>query len=169
MSVIANTTVLSNFFQLQQAELLRQLFGEVYLSVEVYQEVREGLDEGYGFYAGIDTMLAPLTSDGWLRLATMDERELHWYAGLPRRLHPGEASSLAIAKQRRWLFLTDDAAARKTAASETILVSGTLGCLVSAVERGLCSQAAAEEYLARLVSLGYRSPVVELSRLMTRT
>lgn len=53
MSVIANTTVLSNFAAIGKIDLLRQLFTHLYLPTEVYDEIRNGLDEGYQFYASI--------------------------------------------------------------------------------------------------------------------
>ena len=47
MSVIANTTVISNFASINQLDLLRRLFGALYISTEVYEEIRIGLVEGY--------------------------------------------------------------------------------------------------------------------------
>ncbi|MBC8492779.1 MAG: hypothetical protein H8D43_03255 [Chloroflexi bacterium] len=41
MNVITNTTVLSNFAAIDQLDLLRQLYGVVYIPTEVYEaEVR---------------------------------------------------------------------------------------------------------------------------------
>jgi predicted nucleic acid-binding protein len=47
MSVIANTTVISNFASVNQLDLLRWLFGALYISTEVYAEIQAGLEEGY--------------------------------------------------------------------------------------------------------------------------
>ena len=49
MSVIANTTVISNFASIGQLELLRQLYTKLHISTEVYVEVLDGIDEGYSF------------------------------------------------------------------------------------------------------------------------
>jgi predicted nucleic acid-binding protein len=49
MTVIANTTVISNFASINQLDLLRRLFGALYISTEVYEETRIGLEEGYQF------------------------------------------------------------------------------------------------------------------------
>ena len=46
MSVIANTTVLSNWAAIEEVDVLRKLFARLYVSTEVYEEVRAGLDEG---------------------------------------------------------------------------------------------------------------------------
>jgi predicted nucleic acid-binding protein len=53
------------------------------------------------------------------------------------RLHQGEASCLAIARHRGWILLSDDRAARDEGIRLVIIVSGSVGCLVLAVERGL--------------------------------
>ena len=57
MSVISNTTVLSNFAAIHSLDRLHELFGEVFLPTEVYQEIQRGLEEGYTFYSGIDEIL----------------------------------------------------------------------------------------------------------------
>jgi predicted nucleic acid-binding protein len=113
MNVITNTTVLSNFAAIGQLDLLRQLYGAIYIPIEVHEEVRAGLEEGYRFYAGIDRLVYPFAKKGWIRLTSVsDEREFRLLGELPRRLHQGEASCLAIARHRGWMLLTDDLTAR---------------------------------------------------------
>ena len=64
MSMISNTTVLSNFAGIDQLDLLRHLYDALYLSTKVYEEIQMGLEEGYRFYAGIDACISPLTESG---------------------------------------------------------------------------------------------------------
>jgi predicted nucleic acid-binding protein len=110
---IANTTVISNFAGINQLDLLRRLFGSLYISTEVYEEIQVGIEEGYQFYTGIDQMTYPFVHDGRIRLTSMAEDvELGSYGELPSRLHWGEASCLVVARHRGWLLLTDDRAAR---------------------------------------------------------
>ena len=45
---------------------------------------------------------------------------------MPGQLHAGEASCLAIARQRNWLLLTDDKAARRHAAELKVAVFGLI-------------------------------------------
>jgi predicted nucleic acid-binding protein len=100
--------VISNFASINQLDLLRRLFGALYISTEVYEEIQSGLEEGYQFYAGIDQMTHPFVHDGWIRLTSMaDEAEIGLYGGLPSRFHRGEASCLVIARCRGWMLLTD--------------------------------------------------------------
>lgn len=98
MSIISNTTVLSNFAAVDALDRLRELYGEVYLSTEVYQEIARGLEEGYLFYSGIEKVLHPVREGGWLRLISLgDAKEIELFSNMPARLHAGEASCLAIA------------------------------------------------------------------------
>lgn len=169
MSVISNTTVLSNFAAIDSLDCLCELFQEVFLSTEVYHEIQRGLEEGYTFYSGIEGTLYPRREDGWLRLTSLsDDREVQLASSMPAHLHAGEASCLAIAQQRGWLVLTDDKAARRYAADRNIAVSGTLGCLILGVERDLWNLDQANRWLERIVSLGFHSPVVDLSGLVKK-
>lgn len=167
MSVIANTTVLSNFAAIGKIDLLRQLFTHLYLPTEVYDEIRNGLDEGYQFYASIPNLIYPPNPHGWLRLTSFaNNAELQELTTLPVSLHAGESACLAIARHRGWLLLTDDTAARKAAEQRGIAFSGTIGSLVIAVERQVCAMDTADEYLAKMIAAGYRSPYHSLSSLL---
>lgn len=167
MNVITNTTVLSNFAAIGQLNLLRQLYGVVYIPIEVYEEMQAGLEEGYRFYAGIDQLVYPFARRGWIRLTSVTgEQELRLLGELPRRLHRGEAACLAIAQHRGWLLLTDDLAARKEATRRGIRKSGSVGCLVLAVERGLCTLEQANLWLKDMIRHNYRSPVTDLTPLL---
>jgi predicted nucleic acid-binding protein len=170
MSVIANTTVISNFASINQLDLLRRLFGALYISTEVYEEIQVGLEEGYQFYTGIDLIIHPFVHDGWIRLTSMtEEAELGLYGELSSRLHRGETSCLVIARYRGWLLLTDDRAARDEGDRLGIMVSGSVGCLVLAAERGLCSLEQANIWLGEMIRQGYRSPVKDLTPLLKRS
>jgi predicted nucleic acid-binding protein len=169
MSVIANITVISNFASINQLDLLRRLFGALYISTEVYEEIRIGLEEGYQFHAGIDQMIHPFVHDGWIRLTSMaDQAEIALYGELPSRLHRGEASCLVIARHRGWMLLTDDRAARDEGNHLGIMVSGSVGCLVLAVERGLWTLEQANVWLGEMIRQGYRSPINDLTSLLKR-
>lgn len=167
MSVIANTTVISNFASVGQIDLLRQLYGTLFISTEVYREVQAGLDEGYRFYESIDNLAHPFAADGWIRLTSITgEEELRVFSKLPSPLPPGKASCIAIARQRDWLILTDDLAARIQAHQLGVRLSGSIGCLVLAVERGLYQLEQANTWLQQMIRQGYRSPVGDLSPLL---
>jgi len=167
LNTISNTTVISNLASIGQLDLLRALYGTVYISVQVYDEIQQGLEEGYSFYVGMEPLIHPFSPDGWIRLISMsDKDELPFFGELPRGLHSGEASCLAIARYRSWTLLTDDQAARNKALELGIRVSGTIGCLILAVARKHCTAAQANDYLRDMVRQGYRSPVLDLAALL---
>lgn len=167
MSIIVNTTVLSNFAAIEQLDLLRRLYDGIHIPTEVYQEIRAGLEEGYRFYEGIDRLVDPLVEGGWIHLVSASgEEELRLLDSLLQHLHQGEAACLAIAHHRGWLLLTDDLAARREAERLDVPRSGSIGCLVLAVERGLCSLSEANGWLAEMIDHNYRSPVTDLTPLL---
>ena len=167
MSVIANTTVVSNFAVIEQLDILRQLYKTIHISVEVYEEIQTGLEEGYAFYTAVEQQIYPVVKSGWIKLVSMtDEQELNLFSQLPSRLHLGEASSLAIAYHRDWLFMTDDRAARNQAKRLGIRLSGSVGNLVSAVEHQICTLEQANDWLNQMIEQDYKSPVNDLSSLI---
>lgn len=167
MSVVCNTTVLSNFAALGELDLLHQLYEVIHIPTEVYAEVRSGLDEGYSFYTTLEQAIYPWNESGWIRLAGLvGTEEQSLFGSLPRRLHEGERACLAIAQMRGWLLLTDDRAARNEAGRRAISYAGSAGCLVLAVERSLCSLEKANALLAQMVHQGYYAPLTDLTPLL---
>ena len=167
MKVISNTTVLSNFASIGSLEVLRRLHLELCISVEVYQEILSGLEEGYVFYQDTLEAVSSGSRDGWIQLTSLSgEEEVEAFLGMPATLHQGEASSLAIAQHRGWLLLTDDKAARREARNRRIPLSGTIGCLVGAVENGVCTLDEGNALLADILDEGFYSPVSDLTRLI---
>ena len=158
--------MLSNFASIGQLDLLRQLYAVLYISAEVYEEISTGLEESYSFYQDIPRLVYPFNESGWLHVTTMSTEELRLSGGLPSRFHKGEASCLAIARQRAWLLLTDDSAARGEALRRGIRLSGSIGCLVLAVERGHCTLAQANTWLQEMILHDYRSPVTDVTPLL---
>ena len=112
MAMIANTTIISNFAAVGQLELLHQRFTTLYLSEQVFEEIQNGLLQGYTFYSNLETQIFPFSSTGWLCLTALGTPgELQMYGQLLTNLHGGEASCLAIAFHRQWTLLSDDFAA----------------------------------------------------------
>lgn len=167
MMVIANTTVISNFAAVRQLDLLRRLLNAVYISTDVYAEIQDGIAEGIRAYDGIDAHIVPFSEDGWLHLTALQgDEELRLFNRMPASLHRGEASCLAIAVQRGWAFVTDDASARKTARTLGVPISGTLGILIEAVSTAALSAPEADRLLEEMIASGYRSPHRTVSELL---
>lgn len=165
--IIANTTVISNFASVGRLEVLHTLLGQLYLSTEVLAEIQDGYAEGNLFYQDIDKHIFPFAPGGWLLLtALLNDEELRLFHLLPSALHRGEASSIAIAHARGWVFLSDDAKARKTANELGVPVSGTLGLLVKAVRAAILASEEADALLVQMIAGGYRSPRPTISELL---
>ena len=168
MSVISNTTVLSNFAEINALSMLHQLYPELFLPTEVFQEIRDGLDEGYAFYSELAQLLDPRSASGWLHLTGLaQDEEIELFAKMPTRLHQGEAACLAIAQYRNWVLLTDDRSARRYAMTQGIRLSGTLGCLALGVKRQHWTLAEGNRRLGEMIEVGFFSPLSDLQELMS--
>lgn len=162
MSRVVNNTVLVNFCLVDRLDILRTLFGKVYVTHEVREEVLRGLDEGYGFMARAEREIG-VGAEAWLELVGFDTpAEEQSFREFADRLSFGEASCLALARHRGWLVLTDDEAARRRLRRERLAVTGTLGILKLAVERGMLSVEEGNDLLRQIIASGYRSPYDDL-------
>jgi predicted nucleic acid-binding protein len=159
---IANTTVISNFALIDRLDILEKIFSIVYITPEVREEMRRGIQEGYSF---LDAALKHFKiSRGRLRIVNFDsEEEQENFYKFCSKLHVGEASCLAIAKNRNIIFLTDDMAARKVAKSINVDLSGTIGVLVFAVKQKVISVEESDYLLKKMIKGNYRSPVSSIS------
>ncbi len=166
MSVLANTTILSNFASVDRLDLLHALWDDLYVAWSVYEELRRGVEEGYAFLSRVDTSL--WQSERWLHLvAPQDNQELMLFNQLLNHMHQGEAMSLAIAVSRSWRFLTDDRAARRHAAQLGVEVGGTIGALVLLVRRDHLLLSDANTMLAGMKEQArYHTPIEDLSLLV---
>jgi predicted nucleic acid-binding protein len=71
MSVIANTITISNFACIERPDILKKLHSTMHISVEVYEEIQQGLEEGYQFYAPIEKQIYPFEETGWIKLTKL--------------------------------------------------------------------------------------------------
>lgn len=167
MATISNTTLISNFAAIGRLNLLHLCWESLYISEQVFAEIQDGRMQGYTFYDNIEREISPFTPDGWLQLTSLQSPdEFRLFGELLGELHHGEAACLAIAAQRKWVFLSDDRAARQAAAKLSVPVSGTLGVLVSLVKRGLLKIEDGDLILQAMIVKGYFSPVHSLTVLL---
>jgi predicted nucleic acid-binding protein len=167
MNAVSNTTVLSNFAGIGQLDVLQRLFGVLYISTDVYEEIAAGLASAYRFYESVEREVDPPQTGGWLRLTGLEgEQELRYLRECPPVLHTGEASCIAIARHRNWLLLTDDRDARREARRLGLRLSGTIGTLVAGVERKITTLDEANSWLQEMIRQRYRSPIPDLTPLV---
>lgn len=159
MSVIlADTTVLNNFAQAGQPDLLRKIFTDLSAPPEVREELAEGERKG----------LVPICDWSWLTvIEPTDAEQLHAFE-LKSSLGAGEAACIAILAARSGLLLTDDGPARHLAAALGIEVSGTIGVLGKLLRREVLSFEEGDALLQRMRARGYWSPARSLSEILYR-
>ena len=81
-------------------------------------------------------------------------------------MDPGEASCLALAVSRGLVLVTDDLAARQLAQERDVLLTGTIGILLTLVRDGSLPLTEANAILAEMLERRYRSPVDHLDDLI---
>lgn len=169
MDVILNTTVLSNFVSVDALHLIKRLFGVIYTTHEVHEEILRGISRGYQYLEDVDREMS-FDERGWLRvIAICSHTEHQSMNDLLKRLGVGESSCIAIAKSRKMIFLSDDRTARRIAKKNGVLISGTIGILMRCVDKNIISFSEGNVILAEMIRKGYMSPVNNLEEILSPT
>jgi predicted nucleic acid-binding protein len=159
MSVIANNTILSNLALVNRLDLLKSVSEIIYLTLDVYKEIENGILCGHSYQMRTRT---EIERKKWLFVTVLDDSENIILSKLPDKLHSGEASCLAVSKNRRWTFLTDDGTARNCANEIGVVISGTIGILLASVDIKLITVDEGDDYLQTMIKNRYRSPIKHL-------
>ncbi|MDR5673661.1 twitching motility protein PilT [Halalkaliarchaeum sp. AArc-GB] len=151
-ATVLDTTVLSNFAQVNHVELLLNLPRLV-----TVEAVREELEAGAETHLYVENALAVLGRE--IPVVTPSASTETLEEQLLESLDPGEAQALAVAAVADGMLVTDDGDARTIAAQRGVGLTGSIGLLVRFVESGHVSAATADEYLKRWIDeAGFRSP-----------
>ena len=135
--------------------------------MEVGDELRKGLQAGYGYLEQVMQQIESISPGGWLRILVPEsEVEHRLRTEFDLLLDPGEASCLALAISRGLTLVTDDLAARRLAKERGVPLTGTLGILVALVRGGVLSLTEANDILAAMIRRRYWSPVDQLDGLI---
>ena len=142
--VICNTSPLQYLHQAGVLELLPTLAGQVYVPEAVVAELREGQRR--------NVLLPTLEELSWLTVQPVRDRTL---LPLVTHLGDGEKEVLALGLETEdALLILDDRDARRYARALELEITGTLGLLLRAKERGILD--AVRPVLDRLQALGFR-------------
>lgn len=162
--IITNNTVLSNLACVDSLDLLQDLYEDrLCTSLQVADEIREGVRCGYSFLSGAQRHLTTESDDGWIQvLSVQGPDEQSPYPELHQFLDAGEAECLALAITRGFMFATDDKAARRYAKRQRVALTGTLGILIQSVRREMLTLQQANTHLQEMIRQRYRSPVNQL-------
>ncbi|AAB91131.1 DUF3368 domain-containing protein [Archaeoglobus fulgidus] len=153
--VLVDNTVLSNFAKVGRVDLLSKAFEKLFVTEQVKEEFEFGVKRG---------VLPALPRN--FEILRLEEYELDIYNSLRTNLGKGEASCLAIAKNRKIPLLTDDFDARKVANILGVPVSGTVGVLARCVEKNLISKDEGNQILKEMIAKGFYSPISDLDEIL---
>lgn len=129
MIVVSNTTPLIGLAILQRFDILRQLFGEVYIPQAVYAEtVIAGSGEG--------SAKREVSGAAWIKVVNVQDRLA--VEVLLDELDLGEAEAIVLARELNadWVLM-DERKARRKLVQLGINKIGTLGILLKAKQEGL--------------------------------
>lgn len=123
VSVITNSTPIISLASLDQIDLLSKLFEKVYVTQQVYDEVVGDVENR----VGADELKRQIKMSFIILYDILDKKFVEIMYG---RLHGGELSVIVAAKELGTSYvLMDDASARKTAESFSLMPIGTIGIL----------------------------------------
>lgn len=130
MPVVSNTSPILNLAIVGQLELMRQQFEHVYVPPAVLSELKVQEER-----PGSKEIRAALKS-GWIQLQEINSSSLNVQL-LQQALDRGEAEAIALAidLQADWTLL-DERDGRKVAKSLGLKVTGVLGILLRAKQKG---------------------------------
>lgn len=128
MTVVCNTSPITNLAAIAQLDLLRQVYGEIVIPQAVYDELT-ALPNPVPGTLEVQTL-------SWIQVQTvMDQAQV---AEFRRKVDLGEAEALALALEvSAERVLIDDAAGRAIALELGLTITGVLGVLLMAKQRQL--------------------------------
>lgn len=170
LPIIFDNTVLSNFALVQSFELLRRLYeGRAFICRAVLREIQAGIESGWQYpqlrsrirLQAINQAL----EEGWLQFPSNnvdpyeEVLELRLALEYGQRFGAGEAEAMGIARTRNWVLATDDREARRFAQELGVHITGSLGILIKANQKGVIGLTEADALHAQMIDEGYRSPL----------
>ena len=128
MTVISNTSPITNLAAVGQLPLLQQLYGNIIIPEAVYQELTSGGSEIPGATA--------LHNFSWIQTQKVSNKILA--TSLEQELDLGEAEAITLAVElKASLILLDERRGYQVACRLGLKVTGVLGILIAAKSRGL--------------------------------
>jgi len=163
LDIIFDCCCISNFALSDSLFVLEKLYSQsAYITNFVSAEVLKGIQQGH-----IDLVkLHEALRKGWLKEVVLSSnKEKSLYETLSVSLGLGEASSIAAAKSRGYIFACDDRAARREAGLLDVKLTGTIGILKKAVKHRTISLREGNRILAKMTEAGFYSPVKSLKEI----
>ena len=124
--VVSNTTPIISLLKIGKLEILKDLYDEIYIPQEVFNEIEAGKHKKY--------YLNLLTFE-WIKIEQIQDRKsIAYFLDLDK----GEAEAIVLATESEAdLILLDESLGRFHAKHAGLRVTGTIGILVKAKSRDL--------------------------------
>lgn len=160
--IIFDCCCISNFALTDSFFILKNLYNQsAAITNFVSAELMKGIQQGHKDLAKVQGAF----KEGWLEeIALSSKKEKSLYETLSVSLGLGEASSIAAAKSRDYVFACDDREARREAGLLDVKLTGTVGILKKAVERGTVDRGEGNRILTKMVEAGFYSPLKSLTK-----
>lgn len=154
MIIIANSTPLVHLSAIGRLEILKEICGELWIPQEVFQEV---VEFGSGKPGAKEVKQAK-----WIHVENAKDKLA--LAALQSRLGSGESACIVLAKELTSnLLILDDRLARLEAEALGLTVTGTVGLLLKAGQKGSIDFPNA---LHELVGSGFRLGAKDFERII---
>lgn len=115
--VVSDTSTLILFHKIDELDLLKKVYGELFTTLEVAKEFGEKLPK-------------------WIKICKVSDKKYQIF--LETQIDIGEASAIALASEYEdVLLLLDDLRARKIALQLKFNITGTLGVIHKAKQQGI--------------------------------
>lgn len=127
LRVIVNSTPLIALSNIHRLDLLKKLYGEIFIPQAVFDEVTAKADSA---------CIEIKNHSDWIHVCSVkDQNEKRMYQA---KLHAGEVEVMILAQEepKASLVILDDNAAKKTAKFLGLTVTGTLGVILKAKKLG---------------------------------
>jgi len=157
MSTISDSSPLILLSKLKRIEFLKELYEEVWIPDDVYEEVVvKGKEEGYS-----DAYEVERNIQEFIRVKELDEEHSERAEEIKSGLGSGESEALMLALQEEAeMLLADDMEVRKMAKSKGITCRSTLGILLEALKEDIITLETYEECIEDLSNFSWISPEV---------
>ena len=125
LKVVSNTTPIISLLKINQLEILKELYGEIFIPYEVFNEIEAGKNKE--FYSD-------LTKTSWIKIQKIaNENSLSYFLDLDK----GEAEAIVLATEiNADLIILDESLGRFHAKHNGLKVTGTIGILLKAKQLG---------------------------------
>jgi uncharacterized protein len=128
MVIVSNTTPISELAKVEQLQLLQDVFGQVIIPQEVYDELM----------VGNHPAVLAMQSANWIQVRSLRDRFSLQELQTQTNLDLGECAAILLAEELEAdRLIIDERAARQIAKSRRLPVIGTVGVLLLAKQRDL--------------------------------